>query len=170
MNDMQKPKAVRPIVPRDIARTLGWLSIGLGLAEALMPGPASRVSGINGSKTLLRTFGVREFANGVGILTAKDPSPWIWARVAGDIMDVSTLALRGRGSASALTLLAVAGVAALDVACASILRKERNRPQPPRKDYTGRSGLPEPPHQMRGAARRQLKPRLSAVANPVSDS
>jgi uncharacterized membrane protein len=69
---------------------------------------------------LLRGAGARELAAGVGILTQRNPAPWLWARVAGDVMDLAMLAgglRRGsaaRGKAGAW-LAAVAGATALDV-------------------------------------------------------
>jgi hypothetical protein len=159
MNDMRNPSAAgKSVYPEDVARALGWFSIGLGLAEALMPSTVSRASGIKGSETLVRNYGAREIANGVGILTADDPTPWVWARVAGDVMDISTLAARGAGRGSALAFLAVAGVTALDIVCASKLKAKKARLRAaPKRDYSDRSGLPEPAQQMRGAAIRELK-------------
>ena len=156
MNELSRSKAANPDVSKDLARALGWFSIGLGLAEALMPAKVSRASGINGCETLVRSYGAREIANGIAILTAKDPSKWVWARIAGDVMDVSTLASRGAGSGAALAFVAVAGVTALDVICANALQKRRAMPPSPRRDYSDRSGMPEPPERMRGAARREL--------------
>jgi hypothetical protein len=167
MNDMRN-RFNRSATPMGMARALGWFSIGLGLAEALLPAAVSRASGIKGDERLVRGYGAREIANGVGILTAKDPTPWIWARVAGDVMDISTLATRGSVKGSALALIAVAGVAALDVACASKLKSEKQRPRGPTRDYSDRSGLPESPDQMRGAARRELK-RVRALS-PVNSA
>ena len=34
---------------------------------------------------------MREIACGAGILLAKDKTPWVMARVAGDVLDVTTL-------------------------------------------------------------------------------
>ena len=41
---------------------------------------------------VMRTaYGLREVVAGVGILTTADPAPWLWARVAGDALDLGTL-------------------------------------------------------------------------------
>ena len=91
----------RPLGPmRSPARALGWFSIGLGLAELAMPRRMARVAGAPNLPTLTRAFGLREIGTGIGILTSKDPSPWLWGRVAGDALDVATvgagLVTRGR--------------------------------------------------------------------------
>jgi hypothetical protein len=108
-----------------LARTLGWLSIGLGTAQILAPRKFTRALGANNRTTLVRTaYGMREIAAGVGILTQADPTPWLWSRVAGDVFDLATLGniyrsdnARTRNVTAAL--LAVAGLTALDVACAA---------------------------------------------------
>jgi hypothetical protein len=167
MNATRNISSGNSALSRDVARALGWFSIGLGLAEALMPASVSRASGIKGNDTLVRSYGAR--ANGVGILLAKDPTPWLWARVAGDAMDISALAVRGGGRASVFALIAVAGVTALDIACASALKSQKQRARGPQRDYSDRSGMPESPEQMRGAARRELKRarKFSSVSSPA---
>jgi uncharacterized membrane protein len=80
----------------------------------------SRLIGANGNGLILRAVGLREIASGIGILTNKKPAGWLWARVAGDLMDLALLrAAFARSSASPLRLTAasaaVAGVTALDI-------------------------------------------------------
>lgn len=106
-----------------MARLLGWFSIGLGAAELAIPGAVQKVSGV-GSPALLRAYGLREIATGAGILGSKRPAGWMWARVAGDVLDLTTLAVplasrspRRRRQALGATL-AVAGVTLADVVCA----------------------------------------------------
>lgn len=109
-----------------LARALGWFSIGLGLAETAMPTMMARAIGVEDDKTarlLLRGFGLREMASGIGILLAgRRPAGWLWARVGGDAMDLALLGLAlssarsHRGRAAAATA-AVVGVTALDVLC-----------------------------------------------------
>ena len=73
---------------------LGWFSIGLGLAEVAAPGSIARLIGAPddaGSRALLRAYGAREIANGIGILSSSPQSGWLWARVAGDVLDVATI-------------------------------------------------------------------------------
>jgi len=102
---------------------LGWFSIGLGLGGVLAPGLLARMIGVGDAKTtrvVLRLVGFRELASGVGILSSRRPAGWLWARVAGDAMDLALLtaalasprAQRGRVAAATT---AMAGVTALDV-------------------------------------------------------
>src|SRR4051812_10375956 len=72
-------RARRPTHPQSVplARTLGWFSIGLGLVEVLAPRALARFIGVSGEhRMLLRLFGLREMASGVGILTQHRPAPW----------------------------------------------------------------------------------------------
>jgi hypothetical protein len=79
----------------------------------------------------------------------------MWGRVAGDALDIATLAGRmqpGRRLGPAIGLAAVAGVTALDVANAASLSARDRRRAKAQFDYSDRSGFPRPPEQMRGAA------------------
>ena len=142
-----------------LARGLGWFSIGLGLAEMLAPRMLSEQLGMEGKEPLLRFYGAREMAAGVGILVSDNPGPWIWGRVAGDALDLATLATgleekNPRKRNVAIALAAVAGVTALDCITAQALTSS-SRPAP---DYSDRRGLPRPPEEMRGAARKDFTP------------
>jgi uncharacterized membrane protein len=103
-----------------LARALGWFSIGIGLAELLVPRTVARAAGVNDRPLLLRTLGARELASGVGILTRRQTAGWLWSRVAGDAMDLALLgiaagSIRSRRGRVAAATAAVAGVALLDV-------------------------------------------------------
>jgi len=140
-----------------VALGLGWFSIGLGLAESLMPQTMARAVGLQGKESLVRAFGIREILSGVGILMARDPEPWIWSRVAGDAMDLGALSggLRRDNphlTGSIVATLAVAQVTVVDYACASALACYRNEADRPRIDYHGRSGFASSVEDMRGAA------------------
>jgi hypothetical protein len=106
---------------RQIANGLGWFSLALGLTEVVAARPLARALGIK-QVGLVRAFGLREIAAGVGLLMKDRKGPWIGARIAGDALDLGVLgfALRPsndqRGNA-ALALAAVAPVVALDVLC-----------------------------------------------------
>lgn len=141
-----------------LAEGLGWFSIGLGALELFAAPALARTLGMEGRENLLRLYGAREVASGIGILTRDDPVPWLWGRVAGDALDLATLTpgLGGGDSRAgnvALAMAAVAGVTALDVYCARALTEERDEAREPLPDYRDRSGLPHPPAAMRGAAR-----------------
>src|SRR3954449_272914 len=73
-----------------LARGLGWFSIGLGLAEFLAPHLMADLTGVPHPR-LLQVYGLREIACGVGILSSTRPAGWLWGRVAGDALDLSTL-------------------------------------------------------------------------------
>ena len=64
-----------------LATALGLFSLALGLAEVLTPHKVAARTGVP-YPALIRAFGLRELAAGVGILTARRPGPWLWARVA----------------------------------------------------------------------------------------
>src|SRR5579862_4901564 len=88
---------------RQLARGLGWMSLGLGAAQILAPGWLARGIGARDNRrtrTLQRAIGAREIASGLGILTQSWPAGWLWARVTGDLMDIGLVsaALRQRGA------------------------------------------------------------------------
>lgn len=137
-----------------VARGLGWFSIGLGLAELLLPRVVARATGMRGRESLLRAYGVREIATGVALLAARNPAPWLWARVGGDALDLAMLGREGslRHAGTVAAVAAVAGVTAVDVVAAQTLRADAQRARRPVYDYSDRRGLPLPPNEMRGAA------------------
>jgi hypothetical protein len=106
-----------------VAHALGWFSLGLGLAEVLAGRQLGRSLGMEGRTGLIRAFGLREIATGLGILSQQRPTAWVWGRVAGDALDLAVL-----GSACTednperqnvlAAIGAVAGVTAADVWCA----------------------------------------------------
>jgi len=152
--DLRMPKKMPGAVV--MARALGWFSIGLGVAELVAPRAVAKACGMSGRGTgLLRAYGAREVAAGVGLLKSADPSPWLWARVAGDVLDIATVGYkarrRGEGVKMGVALAALAGVAAFDVMAASRMRSERSGG--PARDYSDRSGFPRPAAEMRGVAR-----------------
>ncbi len=148
-----------------VARGLGWFSIGLGLVDALSPGIVTRALGMEGKEGLVRGYGVREIGTGIGILAAHNPTPWLWGRVAGDALDLASLATGLRAHPErkrniVLALAAVAGVTAIDAACAQALGGSRPAASDqPIRDYSDRSGMPRPAESMRGAAKDFAVPR-----------
>jgi uncharacterized membrane protein len=97
------------------------------LAEVMAPRALAKLIGVSGEYSmLLRLFGLREMASGVGILTQHRPTLWMWGRVGGDALDLACLAaaLRstdGNPGRIAAAMAAVAGVTALDVLCSQQL-------------------------------------------------
>jgi hypothetical protein len=147
-----------------LARGLGWFSIALGVAEIVAPRALARALGMKGQEGLIAAYGMREIATGIGILASKDPTPWIWGRVAGDGLDLATLAANLEGDNPkkeniGIAMAAVAGVTALDVYCAQTLSRESPHPLPPLQDYSDRTGFPRGIEQSRGAAKDFEAPR-----------
>ncbi|WP_448191783.1 cyclase dehydrase [Azospirillum sp. sgz301742] len=140
-----------------LARGLGWFSIGLGLTEVVAGRRLGRWLGMEEHAGLIRGYGVREIGAGIGLLAVGDPKPWMWGRVVGDALDLGTLAVglgrdNPRRDNVGIAMAAVAGVTALDIACAQMLRGE-GEPQGPPRNYSDRVGLARSPAEMRGAAR-----------------
>jgi hypothetical protein len=110
---------------RALARGLGWFSIALGAAEVLAPERMGRMMGLDRRHSMLRGFGLREIAAGVGVLAARRPAPGMWARVAGDAMDLAALAaaLRRRRSRRTRMLAAIGAVAAVTLLDVLVVRR-----------------------------------------------
>lgn len=138
---------------RSLARGLGWFSIGLGLAEVLMPGKLARFLGVPGQEGVIRACGAREIATGIGLLMTDNPKPWIYGRIGGDALDLVGLGLsieKGTEQVNAaIAAGAFAGVTALDVACAKGLADESDVVI--EWDYSDRSGFSQAPSAMRGS-------------------
>ena len=128
-----------------LAKGLGWFSIGLGLAEMAAPQSVAQLVGIDdGERTraVIRGYGAREIANGLAILTQPE-AKWMWTRVAGDVVDLSSLAAalqrnsveRGR---VAFGLASVASVMVADIVAARQLGSGPQRTPARRKDDTVR--------------------------------
>ena len=96
------------------------------VVEAARQGATGDLTGVR-SPALLQAYGLREIVCGVGILTSPRPAGWMWARVAGDAMDLATLggamldADEKDRTAALIAGAAVAGVTALDTLCATTL-------------------------------------------------
>jgi hypothetical protein len=155
-----------------LAQGLGWFSIGLGLAQLVAPGNLARFLGMEERDELIRAYGVREIVTGVGILAQEDPTPWMWGRVGGDVLDLGTLATGlGRDNPQrgnvGLAVVAVAGVMALDLICAWALSRDEEWASLPTRDYSARRGMPRPPAAMRGTARDFPIPRDMRIPEPM---
>jgi hypothetical protein len=115
-----------------MATALGWFSIALGAAELLAPKALAHWLGMRHGAPILKAYGAREVAAGVGILVLRNKAPGVWSRIAGDTLDIATLVSiaienpakkRNLGIACA----AVLGATAADIACAALLRGQRER-------------------------------------------
>lgn len=148
-----------------LAKGLGYFSIGLGLAELFAPRAICRAAGIDGHEGLIRAYGAREIATGVAILASHDATPWIFGRVAGDALDIATVALAPSDDGGdnqtrrVWTMAVLAGVTVLDAVCATSLNAEKGGPTTARANYHDRSGFPKGIEAARGAARDFATPR-----------
>ena len=78
-----------------LGRALGVASFALGAPLLAVPGRVVRALGLDdtpGTSAVARGVGVRELAAGAAILAQRRPVPGLWARVAGDGMDLALLA------------------------------------------------------------------------------
>jgi uncharacterized membrane protein len=105
-------------------RGLGWMSLGLGVAQLAAPDTVRRISGVDDSatsRTVVPLVGARELVHAAGLLTSRRKGLWVWTRVLGDAMDLTSLGLaiahRGgqRRRRLAAVTAAIAGITALDV-------------------------------------------------------
>lgn len=112
-----------------IAKLLGWFSIGLGVAEVVSNRAITRSLGLGEDKhELVKSFGIREIANGVGLLTTHHPTRWMWTRVIGDATDIAALtptlqAENPRRRWAYYTLAGLLAITAVDVLCARQLAR-----------------------------------------------
>jgi len=112
-----------------LARGLGWFSIGLGVTELLAPRALEKFLGVRRCSWLIRLMGLREIAAGVGILSRRRQADWLWARVGGDLIDLAGLGMalgapRANAANISSALVAVGGIAALDVCCAQEMSRQ----------------------------------------------
>ncbi|SFH70984.1 hypothetical protein [Modicisalibacter xianhensis] len=154
-----------------LARGLGWFSIGLGLYKMLAPRKLTEPLGMEGFEPMVRACGAREIACGVGALST-NPSLALWSRVGGDAMDLAALAaaLRDKHNPKkenvGVALAAVGAITALDLVCASRIKKRYAYQAGPTPDYSDRSGFPRPAEAMRGTAGDFETPRDMRAALP----
>src|SRR5690606_4752079 len=112
-----------------MARLLGWFSIGLGVVELLAPSRVTRTLGIEGSESMVRACGIREIGAGLLCLTL-DKQLGLWSRVAGDGLDLTTLlaAIKEdnpqRDNLRSAMML-VAGISLLDLLTARTIHNRR---------------------------------------------
>ena len=151
--DDRRPQDMTPRADA-LARGLGWFSIAIGVAEMIAPRAVSRIAGVHGHAGLTRLYGLRELACGIGILASRKPVPFMWARVAGDALDLGTLAVAPNRSErrAGATAMNLACVAALDLYAAKQLSMNGDTAPQATRDYANRTGFPGTAAQMRGAA------------------
>jgi uncharacterized membrane protein len=130
----QRLRAASEVPEERLANFLGWFSIGLGLAEVLAPASFAKMIGAKGKHTAFIRYGcgLREIMAGIGILTQRKPATWVWARVAGDAIDLAALDAAFMSSGTdklklSAAMAAVVGVTALDLYNAQQLSTPRGR-------------------------------------------
>lgn len=147
-------EATTDVAPTGLARGLGLFSLALGAAELVAPNKLAALIGVEdkgATSFVLRMLGAREIAAGIGVLASPQRPGALWARVAGDIVDLGLLGLaagtkRTSGARVAGAVAAVAGVMALDIFAARRAQKAldaANQPiifsvtinKPPREVY-----------------------------------
>jgi len=111
---------------RTMARQLGWFSIALGVTELVAPRRVTGFLGVDDDwSPLVRFYGLREIASGVGILSERTPVAGVMSRVAGDALDMATLGVMARSSTRTGNLLGamafVAGAFVMDTMCSKQL-------------------------------------------------
>lgn len=144
-----------------LARNLGWFSIGLGLVEMFAAEKITAALGMRGKENLVRAFGMRELTSGFVTLSV-DKQAGLASRIAGDALDIATLATAMRPDNhkrenAAVALAMVLGVTLLDIVAtgANTARHTSRRGQ--RRNYGDRSGFPHGVAAARRAARKQLE-------------
>jgi hypothetical protein len=110
-----------------VANGLGLFSIGLGLTQLAAPDWLAEKTGFHDgrrfrtggrmTREVIRSLGVRELLS--GLLTRRRPAAGLWARVAGDGMDIALLAYElnrnARKERLARALAMVVGITVLDL-------------------------------------------------------
>lgn len=145
--------SVRP-VPDQMARLLGWFSIGLGVAELVAPHAITRLLGMQGREGLVRAFGTREIAAGMTSLST-EKAAGLWSRVGGDMMDIAALMTAYRDDNPqkqnvGVVLAAIAAITLIDLGAAGSVTHARGKRES--RDYGDRSGFPQGVDQARGSA------------------
>ncbi|MFC7051987.1 hypothetical protein ACFQI3_04710 [Hansschlegelia quercus] len=110
---------------------LGLLSMAIAALELAKPGALAHAIGLDHDRSFLKGLGAREMLTGGGLLNWKRgrARPFlVWARVAGDAMDLAALApaLSRSNPKRRVAMAAVAVVTAvtfIDVLCAQALSK-----------------------------------------------
>lgn len=77
---------------------LGLFSLALGAAELFASRKITEELDAEGHETLVKGFGAREVAAGLGILQAPAHSLGVWNRVLGDVMDLAALGFAAKNA------------------------------------------------------------------------
>jgi hypothetical protein len=96
-----------------VKRVIGVGSVLLGVTALISPRRLAGFAGIHDKNApeALAAFGAKELAAGAALLAPVKSGPFLWARLAGDIMDMGGLVAAARRPGSHKRLLTVLGVA-----------------------------------------------------------
>ena len=117
-----------------VARSLVWVSLGLGLVEVFFPRQLQRFVGIRRGNYsgLIRLAGLREILHALLIFTQGRPHLGVWSRVAGDALDLGLLGaavasprVKTQKQRVGITAASLLGVTALDTLTAAQLTRRR---------------------------------------------
>lgn len=143
-----------PVRSDPLSRGLGWASAGLGVPQLVAPGRFAEEIGVGSAarhRAVTRMVGVRELMAAAGLLARPGPA-WLWARVAGDAMDIAL----GAGALrrphrpdlrrSAITVAGLAAITAVDIyaAVSRTIGKENATPM----ELTSTTTVNRPPEEV----------------------
>lgn len=114
---------------RTLGLALAGLSVALGVVELVAARPIARRLGVPKRSGVVRGYGVRELATGAALLGRPTSATAVWARVAGDVLDLGSLGAASRAdTANRKAIIAgvafVAGALLLDVLSALKMQEE----------------------------------------------
>ena len=115
-NQQQRPQVAAS--GARLARTLGWVSIGVGLVAIVAPVPAISAFGMGERPKLGRLLGARDIVLGAGMLGGQNTAGWVRARGVADALDGALLlggAAKGafRRDRALMSVVVAAGFSAL---------------------------------------------------------
>lgn len=74
-----------------LARMVGWVSLGLGLALVVSPARIVKGLGMGERPNLGRLLGVRDLVLGAGLLRGRSEATWLKARGVADVLDAALI-------------------------------------------------------------------------------
>jgi hypothetical protein len=115
-----------------LARSLGWTSLAIGAVEIAATRWLENEMGVGDHHTLIRSFGIREIAAGFTILSQPGMNQTLanglWARVAGDAVDLAMLGIAAPSTRRPSGLIAIAAsvlaVTGLDIFVATRIQAD----------------------------------------------
>jgi hypothetical protein len=156
-----------------VGRMLGWASFGLGALELFAPKTVTKWLGMEGREGLVRAYGARELGAGVLCLSTNNDLGTA-SRVAGDVLDLATLATAWRDDNPkkrnvGWAIAAVAAITVADAVTAASIRDLHKRKGPVR-DFGDRSGFPKGIDHSRGRAAGQIPEDFKAAPKAAEAS